>query len=49
MYLIPSNKAQWHAIGERMGLIMLWVNRSFSTGEVRLTSARCGGLATMST
>jgi 5-(hydroxymethyl)furfural/furfural oxidase len=28
MYLIPSNKAQWHAIGERMGLIMLWVNRS---------------------
>jgi 5-(hydroxymethyl)furfural/furfural oxidase len=38
MYLIPSNKAQWHAIGERMGLIMLWVNRSYSTGEVRLTS-----------
>ena len=39
MYLIPSNKAQWHAIGERLGLIMLWVNRSFSTGEVKLTSA----------
>src|SRR5262245_22595910 len=38
MYLIPSNKAQWHAIGELMGLIMLWVNRSYSTGEVRLTS-----------
>ena len=38
MYLIPSNKAQWHAIGERMGLIMLWVNRSYSTGEVRLTA-----------
>ena len=38
MYLIPSNKAQWHAIGERMGLIMLWVNRSYSTGEIRLTS-----------
>ena len=29
MYLIPSNKAQWHAIGERLGLIMLWVNRSY--------------------
>jgi 5-(hydroxymethyl)furfural/furfural oxidase len=38
MYLIPSNKAAWHAIGERLGLIMLWVNRSFSTGEVRLTA-----------
>ncbi len=39
MYVIPSNKAQWHAIGERLGIIMMWVNRSFSTGEVRLTSA----------
>jgi 5-(hydroxymethyl)furfural/furfural oxidase len=39
MYLIPSNKAQWHAIGERLGLIMLWVNRSYSTGEVTLKSA----------
>jgi 5-(hydroxymethyl)furfural/furfural oxidase len=38
MYLIPSNKAQWHAIGERLGLIMLWVNRSYSTGEVKLTA-----------
>ena len=24
--------------GERLGLIMLWVNRSFSTGEVKLAS-----------
>ena len=39
MYLIPANKAGWHAIGERLGLLMLWVNRSFSTGEVRLTSS----------
>ncbi len=39
MYLIPANKASWHAIGERLGIMMLWVNRSFSTGEVRLTSA----------
>ncbi len=36
MYLIPSNKAQWHAIGERLGVTMLWVNRSYSTGRVRL-------------
>ncbi|MFM1815115.1 MAG: hypothetical protein RLZ98_1810 [Pseudomonadota bacterium] len=38
MYIIPSNKAQWHAIGSRIGLIMMWVNRSFSTGAVRLKS-----------
>ncbi len=39
MYMIPTNKAAWHAVGERLGLSMLWVNRSYSTGEVRLTSA----------
>ena len=39
MYIIPSNKASWHGIGHRLGLLMMWVNRSFSTGEVRLTSA----------
>ena len=38
MYVIPTNKAQWHAIGHRLGIIMVWVNRSFSTGEIRLSS-----------
>ena len=38
MYVIPTNKAQWHEIGQRLGIIMMWVNRSFSTGEMRLTS-----------
>jgi 5-(hydroxymethyl)furfural/furfural oxidase len=38
MYIIPTNKAAWHGIGHRLGLLMLWVNRSFSTGEIRLTS-----------
>jgi 5-(hydroxymethyl)furfural/furfural oxidase len=38
MYIIPSNKAAWHAIGHRLGLIMMWVNRSYSTGGVRITS-----------
>jgi 5-(hydroxymethyl)furfural/furfural oxidase len=37
MYVIPTNKAQWHAIGQRLGIIMMWVNRSFSTGEIRLS------------
>src|SRR5262249_7660912 len=26
MYIIPTNKAAWHAIGHRLGLIMMWVN-----------------------
>jgi 5-(hydroxymethyl)furfural/furfural oxidase len=39
MYIIPSNKASWHGVGHRLGLLMMWVNRSYSTGEVRLTSA----------
>ena len=38
MYIIPTNKAAWHGIGHRLGLIMMWVNRSYSTGEVRITS-----------
>ena len=42
MYVIPTNKAQWHAIGQRLGIIMMWVNRSFSTGEIRLSSAAAG-------
>jgi 5-(hydroxymethyl)furfural/furfural oxidase len=39
MYLIPMNRSFWHAIGERVGLIMLWVNKSYSTGQVRLDAA----------
>ena len=38
MYIIPANKAQWHAIGGRIGLIMMWANRVYSRGHVRLTS-----------
>jgi 5-(hydroxymethyl)furfural/furfural oxidase len=38
MYIVPSNKATWHGVGHRLGLIMMWVNRSYSTGQVRLTS-----------
>ena len=39
MYMIPMNKSFWHAVGQRLGLIMLWVNKSYSTGEVRLHAA----------
>jgi 5-(hydroxymethyl)furfural/furfural oxidase len=47
MYIIPTNKAAWHAIGHRLGLIMMWVNRSYSTGEVRLTSPDLAALPTI--
>jgi 5-(hydroxymethyl)furfural/furfural oxidase len=39
MYLVPTNKAAWHAIGTRLGLVMIWVNCSYSLGEVRLNSS----------
>jgi len=39
MYMIPMNKSFWHSVGERIGLIMLWVNKSYSTGEVRLNAS----------
>jgi len=39
MYLIPMNKAVWHDVGSQLGIIMMWINRSHSTGEVRLASA----------
>jgi 5-(hydroxymethyl)furfural/furfural oxidase len=38
MYFVPTNKASWHDIGSRLGLAMVWVNKSYSTGEVTLKS-----------
>jgi 5-(hydroxymethyl)furfural/furfural oxidase len=39
MYINAHDKSAWHAIGARIGLMMMWVNRSFSTGEIKLKSA----------
>tara|TARA_Y100001936_G_scaffold10483_1_gene9316 strand:+ start:9605 stop:11323 length:1719 start_codon:yes stop_codon:yes gene_type:complete len=36
MYIVPTNRAAWHSIGDRMGIMQLWVNKSYSTGEVTL-------------
>ncbi len=38
MFLIPTNKTAWHALGDRIGAVMVWVNKSYSTGEVTLAS-----------
>ena len=39
MALTVSNKSAWHAIGDRITAVTLWVNKTFSdTGQVRLVS-----------
>ena len=42
MYINAHDKSAWHAIGARIGLLMMWVNRPFSTGEIKLKSADPG-------
>jgi 5-(hydroxymethyl)furfural/furfural oxidase len=39
MFMVPTNKAAWHALGVRIGAMMLWVNKSYSTGRVELASS----------
>jgi len=40
MALTASNKSTWHSIGDRIAVINIWVNKTFSEGgEVRLASA----------
>jgi 5-(hydroxymethyl)furfural/furfural oxidase len=40
MALTASNKSAWHSIGDRIAVINIWVNKTFSEGgEVRLASA----------
>lgn len=39
MYIVPTNRASWHSIGDRMAILQLWVNHSYSTGSVTISSA----------
>src|SRR5215217_2832517 len=39
MYAVAYNRGAWHPIGERIGGILAWVNKSYSKGYVRLASA----------
>lgn len=39
MHFAIIARTAWHDIGQRMGTILIWVNKSFSRGEVRLRSA----------
>src|SRR5690606_13042596 len=36
MYMVAINRAGWHPLGLRFGSLMVWLNRTYSTGFVRL-------------
>ncbi|MCY3753666.1 MAG: GMC oxidoreductase, partial [Alphaproteobacteria bacterium] len=38
MFIVQVSKSGWHAVGERLGSLLVFVNKSYSTGEVRLAS-----------
>jgi 5-(hydroxymethyl)furfural/furfural oxidase len=38
MHFAIIGRTAWHEIGQRMGTILVWVNKSYSRGEVRLRS-----------
>jgi 5-(hydroxymethyl)furfural/furfural oxidase len=37
MYMVCVNRAGWHPLGKQLGSLMVWLNRTYSTGTVRLT------------
>jgi 5-(hydroxymethyl)furfural/furfural oxidase len=36
MYMVCINRAAWHPLGRQLGSLMVWLNRTYSTGSVRL-------------
>lgn len=36
MFAAQVAKSAWHDLGKRMGSLLVWVNRTYSTGEVKL-------------
>ncbi|MDW9500528.1 sorbosone dehydrogenase [Sinorhizobium meliloti] len=39
MHFAIIGRTAWHDIGQRIGTILIWVNKSFSRGEIRLRSS----------
>ena len=39
MFAVCVTKSAWHAVGDRLGSFLAWVNKSYSTGQVQLNSA----------
>jgi 5-(hydroxymethyl)furfural/furfural oxidase len=38
MHVMVVSRGGWHAVGRRLGVLGCWVNKSFSTGSVRLSA-----------
>lgn len=43
MYMVCINRAAWHPLGRQLGSLMVWLNRTYSTGTVRLNSGDIAG------
>jgi 5-(hydroxymethyl)furfural/furfural oxidase len=39
MHIAVASRGGWHAVGRRIGALGCWVNKSYSTGRVRLSTA----------
>ena len=39
MHVAIAARGGWHAVGQRIGTLGFWVNRSYSTGQVRLSAS----------
>ena len=39
MFAVCVTKSAWHAVGDRLGSFLAWVNKSYSTGQVQLNTA----------
>lgn len=39
MHVAMIGRTAWHAVGQRMGTLLIWVNKSYSRGSVKLRSA----------
>jgi 5-(hydroxymethyl)furfural/furfural oxidase len=39
MHVMVASRGGWHAVGQRLGVLGCWVNKSYSTGRVRLSAA----------
>ena len=39
MYMVAMAKSGWHAVGQRIGSLITWVNKAYSLGHVSLASA----------
>ena len=38
MFAIAVDKSAWHAVGDRLGSMLTWVNKTYSTGQLTLST-----------